>query len=243
MLVTAAVLAGATLAGALVSAFAPDRVALTGADLEARLNRTLPRQFHSVTVDRATVGVAEGRITLRVAIRAAVVGRSVATAVAARGVPRWDGDRGAVFFDADDVRIEDAGSGGVVGQLGIHLGGARVEAAADGLLAGAVRAWLAARPVYRFKDDARGVVLRAAIDDVAVDGDRLVIHASLIRLTAAVAGWLCGLLVVVLGAVLVAVPDTVARLAVLASGGAARKLSGPAPGPAPGRAPDQAPPP
>ena len=85
-------------------------------------------------------------------------------------------------------------------------GVARVENAAAGLVARGIKAWLAARPVYRFKDDVKGVVLRAVIEDVAVDGDRLVIRASLIRLTAAVAGWLCGLVVVALGAGLIAFP-------------------------------------
>lgn len=237
VLLIVGMLAAATIAGALATAFAPGRVVLTGADLDERFNRTLPRQFHNVSIDRATVDVSGGRIAMRVEVHAAGLGRTVATAVAARGVPHYDGERGEVFFDAEDVRIEDAGSGGVVSQLGIHVGGihvggARVEAAADGLLARAIKAWLAARPVYRFKDDFRGTVLRAVIDDVAVDGDRLVIRASLIRLTAAVAGWLCALVVVVaLGAALVAVPDAVVILAAVICRGGARKHR------PPGRAP------
>jgi hypothetical protein len=51
---------------------------------------------------------------------------------------------------------------------------------------------LAARPVYRFKDDTKGLVFKAVLKDVAVEGDELVVVASLIRLSAAVAAWLGG---------------------------------------------------
>jgi hypothetical protein len=54
--------------------------------------------------------------------------------------------------------------------------------------------------VYRFKDDIKGVVFKAVLKDVVVEGDWLVIVASLIRLIAAVAAWLGGLALVVLGA-------------------------------------------
>jgi hypothetical protein len=55
--------------------------------------------------------------------------------------------------------------------------------------------------VYRFKDDIKGVVFKATLRDIAIQDDTLVISASLIRLSAAVAAWLCGLALVVVGAV------------------------------------------
>jgi hypothetical protein len=203
-------LAVLTLAGAALSAFGPERIALTEADLQERVNRALPRQFHGVTVERATLNLAEGRITVRVETRASALGKTIATAAVARGVPQYNAERGEVFFDADDVKIEDAGSGGLVKQLDLRIGGRlgeqlqknmpRVEDAAAGLVAGSIKAWLAARPVYRFKDDVKGLVFKATLKDIAVEGDTLVISASLIRLSAAVAAWLCGLALVVVGA-------------------------------------------
>jgi hypothetical protein len=203
-------LAAATLAGAAVSAFGPERVALTAGDLQERVNRALPRQFHNVTVDRATVTLADGRITVRAETRAAALGKTIATAAVARGVPQYNAEHGEVFFDADDVKIEDSGSGGLVKQLGIRIGGRlgeqveknmpRVEDAAAGLVAGSIKAWLASRPVYRFKDDVPGLVFKATLKNLAVEGDTLVVGVSLIRLTGAVAAWLCGLALVVLGA-------------------------------------------
>jgi hypothetical protein len=204
-------LAAVTVAGAALSAFGPERIALTEGDLQERVNRALPRQFHNVTVERGTVGVADGRITVRVETRASALGKTVATAAVARGVPQYNAERGEVFFDADDVRIEDSGSGGLVKQLGIRAGGKlgekieqampRVEDAAAGLVARSIKAWLASRPVYRFKDDVKGVVIKATLKDVAVEGDRLVIGLSLIRLGAAFFTWLAGLALVVVGAV------------------------------------------
>jgi hypothetical protein len=162
-------------------------------------------------VERATVTLADDRIMVRTETRASALGKAIATAAVARGVPRYNAERGEVFFDADDVRIEDSGSGGLVKQLGLRIGGRlgeqiqqnmpRVEDAAAGLLAGSIKAWLAARPVYRFKDDIRGVVFRATLKNIVIEGDSLVISMSLIRLSAAVVAWLCGLALVVVGAV------------------------------------------
>jgi hypothetical protein len=204
-------LAAVTLAGAVLSAFGPERIALTKADLQERLNRALPRQFHSVTVERGDVSVADGRVTVRVETRTAALGKTIATAAVARGVPQYNAERGEVFFDADDVKIEDSGSGGIVKQLGIRLGGKlgekleqnmpRVEDAAAGLVAGSIKTWLASRPVYRFKDDIPGVVFKATLKDIAVEGDQLVIGLSLIRLGAGFFAWLAGLALVVVGAV------------------------------------------
>jgi hypothetical protein len=207
----ALLLAALTLAGAVLSAFGPERIALSQEDLQERVNRMLPRQFQGVTVERATVTLADDRIMVRTETRASALGKAIATAAVARGVPRYNAERGEVFFDADDVRIEDSGSGGLVRQLGLRIGGRlgeqiqqnmpRVEDAAAGLVAGSIKAWLAARPVYRFKDDIQGVVFKATLKDIAIEGDTLVIGMSLIRLSAAVVAWLCGLALVVVAAV------------------------------------------
>jgi hypothetical protein len=210
LLITALLLAAFTLAGAALSAFGPERIALTQAALQERINRELPRQFHSVTVERATITLADGRITVRAETRANALGKSIASATVARGVPQYNAERGEVFFDADDVKIEDSGSGGLIKQLGIRIGGKlgekieqnmpKVEDAAAGLVAGSIKTWLASRPVYRFKDDIPGLVFKATLKDMTVEGDALVIGVSLIRLSAAVAAWLGGLALVVLGA-------------------------------------------
>jgi hypothetical protein len=195
------VLAAIALAGAGLSAFGPERIALTGADLQERVNRALPRQFRNVTVDRATVTLADGRIAVRAETRVAALGKTIAAAITARGVPQYNAERGEVLFDADEVKVEDSGSGGIIKQMtGIRIGGKVAEDAAAGLVAGSIKAWLASRPVYRFKDDIKGVVFKATLKDLSIDGDTLVITVSLIRLSAAAAAWLAGLALIVLGA-------------------------------------------
>ncbi|HEV3394908.1 MAG TPA: hypothetical protein VG100_02130, partial [Xanthobacteraceae bacterium] len=58
-------------------------------------------------------------------------------------------------------------------------------------------AYLAARPVYRFKDDLKGIALKAAITDVAIEGNAIAIGVSLINLSVMVAVCLLVLLVIV----------------------------------------------
>jgi hypothetical protein len=207
MWIIAFTLGAITIAGAGLSAFGPQRIALNEAELQERINRALPRQFHGVTAERATVGLADSRISVRIETRTTVLGRALTAAAVARGVPLYNAERGEVFFDAEDVRLEDSGNGGLVTQLSLSAGGrlgehieqnlSRVDAAAAGLVARGIKAWLAARPVYRFKDDIKGLVLKASVRDIAIEGNTLVIDVSLIKLTTAVASWLLGLLLVV----------------------------------------------
>ena len=183
------------------SAFGPDQIVLTTAQLQERVNRALPREFKGVTVDQATVSIADGRIALRITAHAAALGQSVKAAASARGVPRYDSDRGEIFFDADDVKVTDFTlAGGSVAQHIERLGALRerAEAAAGATIAAGLKAYLAARPVYRFKDDFfKGIVVRAALSDVTTNADTLVIKLTLIRLTLTVAIGLAVLLAVV----------------------------------------------
>ncbi len=209
--IAALALGALAIAGAALSAFGPERIALSEVQLQERINRELPRQFRGVTIERAAVSLADGRISLRVETRATALGKAFMAAAFARGVPRYNAERGEVFFDAEDVQLEDFGSGGLAKQLGSRIGGRlgeeieqtlpRVETAAAGVIAVGTKAYLAARPVYRFKDDIKGLVLKATIKDITIVGDTLVIGVSLMKLTTAVAAWLFGLALVVLVAI------------------------------------------
>jgi hypothetical protein len=188
------------LAGALWSAFGTKKIVLTAMQLEERANRELPRDFKGVTVERTSVAIAEGRIALRVEVRAAALGRVFAAVASVRGVPVYVGERGELFFDAEDVNVEPvkAADGSLaqrMDRLDTRLG-ERIEAAAGKVIAAGIKAYLAARPVYRFKDDLKGIVLKAAIDDIAIERDRVAIVVSLVNLTVTVAVYLGALLLV-----------------------------------------------
>src|SRR5262249_52993325 len=124
--------------GALWGMFGPDRITLTTGQIQERVNRNLPREFKNVTVEQATVTVADGRVALRVEARAAAVGQRARAAVSARGVPRFSAERGEIFFDADEVKVTDfAVTGGNVAGRIDRLGALRerLETAAGNAIA------------------------------------------------------------------------------------------------------------
>jgi hypothetical protein len=72
----------------------------------------------------------------------------------------------------------------------------KVKVAAGNTIAAGVKAYLAARPVYSFKDDLKGLVLKAAITDVAIEGNAVAIGVSLFNLSVMVAICLLALLTI-----------------------------------------------
>jgi hypothetical protein len=151
-------------------------------------------------VDSATVAIADGRIELTVEVHATTLGQGFAATASARGLPVYDAERGELLFDADNVavsRIRPTG-GNLAERLDRSRLGQRLEETAGKLVAAGIKAYLAARPVYRLKDDVKGIVLKAAVTDVAIEGNRLVVMVSLISLTRTVALFLCLLVLAVI---------------------------------------------
>jgi uncharacterized protein DUF1439 len=184
-------------AGLVWSAFGPTTIVLTAPQLQERVNRALPREFKGVTVERATVTIADSKVALRVEARASALGRTLSTAVSARGVPRYEPAQGEIFFDPEDVKIEDVAlaGGALAERLSTRLG-ERSEAIRN-VVATGMTAYLAARPVYRFKDDLKGIVVKAALADVAMQPDAIVITLSVVKLSATIGVGLAALLVIV----------------------------------------------
>ncbi len=208
--IVAVVLGALAIVGGLWSAFGTNRIVRTDAQLQERINRQLPHEVKGVTIERATVTIADNQIALRVEIRASALGQTVAASAFARGIPRYDAERGELFFDAEDVKLEnftvgdraggaDEPSGRLSDLVGEKL--MRIKAVAGSAITTGVKAYLAARPVYRFKDDLKGLVLKAAITDVAIEGNAVAISVSLLNLSVMVAVCLLALLTIVVIAV------------------------------------------
>ena len=186
-------------AGLVWSVFGTDRLTFTAVELQSRLNQQLPRTVRDVTIERVDVALADNRLALRIAMQARVLQQPVSATVSARGVPRYAADQAAMYFDADDIKIEQLAIAGrtVVGQEGGRLGNT-VRSTLQGVAESGIKAYLATRPVYRFKDDFKGVVLKAALVNVAIEQNTLAVTFSLWNLTVATGVFVLGLIILVL---------------------------------------------
>ena len=176
-------------AGAFWSASGTRKITLTEAELQEQLGRHLPKEFRGVTVDQATVKLADNRIALRIEAEGSALGAPYAVVAFANGAPRYDAGRGELFFDADSVRIESVtlrGTPLLGGENNPDTLRGRIEAAAHSVVEIGIKTFLAERPVYRFRDNLRGMILNAAITNIAISGNTLVIGVSLWNVTAIV---------------------------------------------------------
>src|SRR5215510_6713005 len=185
--------------GLLWSMFGSDRLTFTAAELQSRLNQQLPRTVRDVTIERVDVALADDRLALRIAMQARVLQQPVSASVSARGVPRYAAGEAAMYFDADEIRIEQLAIAGrtALGEEGGRFGNT-VRSALQGVAESGIKAYLATRPVYRFKDDFKGVVLKAALVDVAIEQNTLVVTFSLWNLTMTAATFALILIILVL---------------------------------------------
>jgi hypothetical protein len=83
--------------GAVWSALGTNRIVLTDAQLQERVNRQLPREVKGVTIERATVTIAEHQVALRVEVQASALNRTFAVTASARHTALRRGARGAVL--------------------------------------------------------------------------------------------------------------------------------------------------
>ena len=191
---TCALLVGCIAAAALLaSLFGTTTITFSESDIQARLNAQLPRTLKDVTVESVTARLAAGRIALRTAVSGTTLRQPFSAVVTARGVPRYDAGRGAVYFDPDDVGLEQlVVRGRTLAGEDEAAGRGRVAEAANAavrrIAEAAIKTYLASRPVYRFKDDFKGSVLKATITGVEITGTGLAISVSLLQVSAYVIG-------------------------------------------------------
>src|SRR5215470_3994017 len=186
-------------AGLVWSVFGPEKLTFTTAELQSRLNQQLPRTIREVTIERVNVALADNQLALRIALQARVLQQPVSATVSARGVPRYEAHETAIYFDADEIKIEQLAIAGrtVVGQEGGRLANT-VRSTLQGVAESGIKAYLATRPVYRIKDDFKGVVLKAALVDVAIEQNTLAVTFSLWNLTLAAGMFAMNLIMLVL---------------------------------------------
>jgi hypothetical protein len=164
------------------------RLVFSESDIQTRLSQQLPKTIREVTIERVAVTLAENRLALRAEMQGAVVRQPVSAVVSARGVPRYQAGSGEMYFEADDVKIDQLTIAGrsVTGAEDAarrsrltDAAGSAVERVAET----AIKTYLATRPVYRFKDDFKGFVLKAALVGVTIEQNALVVTFSIWNLT------------------------------------------------------------
>jgi hypothetical protein len=179
-------------AGLLWSVFGTSKLVFAESDLQTRLNQQLPKTIWDVTIERMVVRLAENRMALRVEMQGTVMRQPVAAVVSAHGIPRYAARNAAMYFDADDVKIDQLtiSSKSVIGAGDTATRGRLTEAtgaAVQRVAETAIKGYLAALPVYRFKQDFKGIVLKAALVDVTIEHNALVATFSLWNLTVSTA--------------------------------------------------------
>lgn len=190
--IAVAVVGVLSIGGVLWTMFGTSKLVFTEAELQARLNQQLPRTVREVTIERVAVQLAENRMALRIEVRGTAMRQPVSATVSARGVPRYEAQNGEMFFDADEVKIDQLTVSGrsVAGDEDAATRRRLIDAAGAGVLRLAepvIKAYLAARPVYRFKDDFKGIALKAALVGVTIEQNTMVVTFSVWNLTLTVA--------------------------------------------------------
>lgn len=204
----AAVVAMAAGVLGLMTLRAPQEVAFTPAQLQKRIDPLLDKDLPlkgpaadivaSLLARKVDVAITDGRVDIAVLLQGKlVVGPPFSVAASLRGTPRYDD--GAFYFEPEEVRLEKFSlgeNGKLAGALAglarlagpgaadlLEKKGRELERAAKGLAENAIKAELGKRPFYRLKDDAKGEVVRATLDSLTIEGDRLVIRFTLWRAT------------------------------------------------------------
>jgi hypothetical protein len=131
-----------------------------------------------------TVILDDDMMMLKVEAEGRKLGQPFSVVASARGRPRYDPDRGALFFEPDNVTIEDltlrGSSGGDrvenrTGRLKDRLGeivkdkAAAIDISAAKIAEQGIKLYLSTFPIYRVKEGAKGLVVRAVLRAVAIE--------------------------------------------------------------------------
>ncbi|MGD9657090.1 MAG: hypothetical protein AB7U61_05515 [Methylocystis sp.] len=211
------------------SVAATHEISIMASEIQSRINSRLPKEIaltgparaivQSVIIRSATVDLKDGKAALAVGLQGLLrTGKSFEIEANALGVPKYAG--GALYFEPEKVDIrrlayEGASATDLADRIaGGHLGNEKLRAVikekarklddwAARAATAALRNLLEERPVYRLKDDAKGAVMKAALEKVTVEDGRLDLTFSLWRLTMAAAGGFVSLVMGIILSILV----------------------------------------
>lgn len=204
--------------GGLWAAYGTTSITLTEPQVQARIDHQLDKDFpakgvarllvKSIEIQSATVHLQDGEVTALIDLAGTLrVGKKFTLTAYAIGVPTYRA--GEFFFTADKVEVRRfAYQGRAPSEVAKQLAdryvsddrarqffedtAPAVEEWATTLAQNAAMQVLERRPVYRLRDDVKGILIGASLSSVKIDQDRLVVTFSLWQLTLSVLlGALC----------------------------------------------------
>jgi hypothetical protein len=196
----------------LVSLYGTHSVSFTEAQVREHLSKQVGKEMpikgtaqllvKSVTIKQADVRIQDGRVLASIHVEGQMkTGKKFMLSTNTVGVPSYA--EGAFFFKPEKVEVEKFGYEGGSPKEAIsrfadrYVSDNKLRTLAEDV-APKVEEWvtnlaqntsiyaLERWPVYRLKDDVKGVVIKASLESVKVDKDRIVVTFSLWQLTVSV---------------------------------------------------------
>jgi hypothetical protein len=198
--------------GGLWTVYGTQNASFTEAQVQERINKQLDKELpvtgaahllvKTIIVRGATIHIQDNRIVAIVDVEGRLrTNKAFTLTVYAIGVPTYS--FGELFFKPDTIKVQKfAYEGSTPTEL---FTGFAKRYVADGETrqriedkAPGVESWMTAvaenaavhalerRPVYRLKDDVKGWLIRASLESVKIDQDRIVVTFSLWQLTSTV---------------------------------------------------------
>lgn len=192
-------------------AFASRELRLSREEIQEKLDTVLPHTKDGTTVERAVILLADDQLRVHIFVSGKRMLQTFSLEAHTVGVPHYEPSNGSFYFTpttVEVVRISHGESGASIGEK-LKEAAKRYVPQSQGTLNLAtnlgdkVDEWftrtaeksalymLARMPVYTLKDDAKGILTKAVIEDVHIEGDELVIGFTLWRLTGLVITWTC----------------------------------------------------
>lgn len=201
--------------------FGVHSVSFTEKEIQNRINTQLHKEFpvkkrvahilvKTVSMQGATIRIDNGRIIALIDIEGTMrAGKKFSLTVYAVGVPTYA--HGDFYFSPEDIEVQKFAYEGKTPTEFFsnfarrYVSNQKVRQFIEDKAPG-VEEWITVtaqnaamhalerRPVYRLKDDMKGFLIRASLESVKIEQDRIVLTMTLLRLTLTVLGGLIALI-------------------------------------------------
>lgn len=175
-------------------------VRIDGAEIQKRIEAQLPKSYKNVKLTRAVVTLKEGDMAIALTLEGSVLGQSFVLEANGVGVPMYLKEREAFYFSPSELTVSKLELSGksVVDRVGTfadrYVTNPKLKENIVATLPGVQRwvednfeshvlATLGNIPLYSPKNDMKGIVLKATLQDLKVENGTITLSFSLIELT------------------------------------------------------------